>query len=176
MSQFKTDQSIMNKKEAAAYLGCSERAIERYVQSGKISCSYEKGKTRTVAVFTQSELDKIKYQSESVTPAYEQIAEPRQTATIAENELTIYHDEPVGVVEVGDISKLSAMVELLLVGQQLKASDKLVLTVDECHQLTGFPREMIKEAIANGELSAKKIGRSWRVKRSCLNAYIDEIL
>jgi excisionase family DNA binding protein len=176
MSWFKSDQGIMNKKEAAAYLGCSERAIERYVQSGKISCSYEKGKTRTVAVFTQSELDKIKYQSESVTPAYETIPEPRQTATLDENELTIYHDEPVGVVEVGDISKLSAMVELLLVGQQLKASDKLVLTVDECHQLTGLPREMIKEAIASGELAAKKIGRSWRIKRSCLDAYIDEIL
>jgi hypothetical protein len=35
---------------------------------------------------------------------------------------------------------------------------------------------MLKEAIASGQLSAKKIGRSWRIKRSCLNAYIDEIL
>jgi excisionase family DNA binding protein len=35
---------------------------------------------------------------------------------------------------------------------------------------------MIKEAIANGQLPAKKIGRSWRVKRSCLDAYIDDVL
>jgi hypothetical protein len=126
MSWLKSDQSIMNKKEAAEYLGCSERAIERYVKQGRISCSYEKGKTRTVAVFTQSELDKIKYQSESVTPAYETIPEPRQTATLDENELTIYHDEPVGVVEVGDISKLSAMVELLLVRQQLGIEPRYV--------------------------------------------------
>jgi excisionase family DNA binding protein len=34
----------MNKKEAAQYLGCSERAIERYVKAGKLSCTYEKGK------------------------------------------------------------------------------------------------------------------------------------
>ena len=176
MSWFKSDQNTMNKKEAAEYLGCSERAIERYVKSGKISCTYEKGKTRTVAVFQESELDKIKYESKVITPAYETIPEPRQTASIIENELTIYHDEPVGVVEVGDISKLSAMVELLLVGQQLKASDKLVLTIDECHQLTGFPKEMLKEAIASGQLPAKKIGRSWRVKRSCLDTYIDNIL
>jgi excisionase family DNA binding protein len=176
MSWFKTDQSTMNKKEAAAYLGCSERTIERHVKAGILSCTYEKGETSDIAVFQQSDLDKIKFKTKVVTPAYEQIAEPRQTATLDENELTIYHDEPVGVVEVGDISKLSAMVELLLVGQQLKASDKLVLTVDECHQLTGFPREMLKEAIASGQLPAKKIGRSWRVKRSCLNAYIDEIL
>ena len=167
----------MNKKEAAQYLGCSERAIERYVKAGKLSCTYEKGKTRDIAVFQQSELDKIKYESKVITPSYEQVVEPRQITTIDQDELTIYHDEPVGVVGVSDdISRLSAMVELLLNGQQLKASDKLVLTVDECHQLTGFPREMLKEAIASGQLPAKKIGRSWRVKRSCLDAYIDEIL
>ena len=176
MSWLKSDQSTMNKKEAAEYLGCSERTIERHVKSGNLSCTYEKGETNDIAVFEQSDLDRIKFKTKVVTPAYEQIAEPRQTATLDENELTIYHDEPVGVVEVGDISKLSAMVELLLVGQQLKASDKLVLTVDECHQLTGFPREMLKEAIASAQLPAKKIGRSWRIKRSCLNAYIDEIL
>lgn len=166
----------MNKKEAAQYLGCSERAIERYVKAGKLSCTYEKGKTRDIAVFQQSELDKIKYESKVITPAYEQVVEPRQITTIDQDELTIYHDEPVGVVEVGDISKLSAMVELLLVGQQLKASDKLVLTIDECHQLTGFPKEMLKEAIASSQLPAKKIGRSWRIKRSCLDTYIDNIL
>jgi excisionase family DNA binding protein len=167
----------MNKKEAAQYLGCSERAIERYVKAGKLSCTYEKGKTRDIAVFQQSELDKIKYESKVITPAYEQVVEPRQITTIDQDELTIYHDEPVGVVGVSDdISRLSAMVELLLNGQQLKASDKLVLTVDECHQLTGFPREMLKEAIASGQLPAKKIGRSWRVKRSCLDTYIDTVL
>ena len=44
----------MNKKEAAQYLGCSERAIERYVKAGKLSCTYEKGKTRDIAVFQQT--------------------------------------------------------------------------------------------------------------------------
>jgi hypothetical protein len=167
----------MNKKEAAQYLGCSERAIERYVKAGKLSCTYEKGKTRDIAVFQQSELDKIKYESKVITPAYEQVVEPRQITTIDQDELTIYHDEPVGVVGVSDdISRLSAMVELLLNGQQLKASDKLVLTVNECHQLTGFPLEIIKEAISSGQLKSKKIGRSWRITKISLESFISEIM
>jgi hypothetical protein len=112
-----------------------------------------------------------------ITPSYEQVVEPRQITTIDQDELTIYHDEPVGVVGVSDdISRLSAMVELLLNGQQLKASDKLVLTINECHQLTGFPLEIIKEAIASGQLKSKKIGRSWRITKISLESFISEIM
>ncbi|BAY66913.1 hypothetical protein NIES22_70570 (plasmid) [Calothrix brevissima NIES-22] len=41
----------MNKQEAADYLGVSVRTLERYVQPGKISVKYEKGKTRPTANF-----------------------------------------------------------------------------------------------------------------------------
>jgi hypothetical protein len=159
----------MNKKEAAQYLGCSERAIERYVKNGKLCCTYEKGKTRTIAVFTQSELDKIKYQTEAIKPAYETDLEPRQNSTEG-NELVVYEDEP------SDISRLSAMVELLLISQQVKPTDKLVLSIDDCHQLTKFPREMIKEAIASCQLKSKKIGRSWFVTKENLQKFIDEVM
>ncbi len=37
----------MNKQQAAEYLGVSVRALERYVQQGRISVKYEKGKTRS---------------------------------------------------------------------------------------------------------------------------------
>jgi predicted site-specific integrase-resolvase len=44
----------MNKQEAAEFLGVSVRALERYVQQGKISVRYEKGKTRPTANFSLS--------------------------------------------------------------------------------------------------------------------------
>ncbi|BAZ33616.1 hypothetical protein NIES4074_61300 (plasmid) [Cylindrospermum sp. NIES-4074] len=171
----------MNKKEAAKYLGCSERAVERYVQQGKISCRYEKGKTRSISVFDLEELQRFKGEGEAVRPA----VETRQTTTIDQSGLAIFHDEPVDivgvdgasdVVEVGDIGKLSAMVELLLHNQQLKPSEKLVLTIDDCRQLTGFSREILRDAIANGLLKARIIGKSWRVKRADLETYINEVL
>lgn len=178
----------MNKKEAAEFLECSERAIERYVKAGKLSCRYEKGKTRTIAVFDKSELERFKNEGEAVRPAFEVIEpELRQTTTVDQSGLTILEDEPVGivgiddvhdVVEIADMSRMSAMLELLLQNQnqQLKPSEKLVLNLDDCQQLTGFSREFLKDAIASGQLKAKKIGKSWRIKRSNLDAYIDEVL
>ncbi|MEA5554391.1 helix-turn-helix domain-containing protein [Anabaena cylindrica UHCC 0172] len=166
----------MNKKEAAEFLGCSERAIERYVKAGKISCRYEKGKTRSIAIFDQPELERFKNEGEAIRPAFEVYEEPRQTTTVEQSGLAILEDEPVGIVGVDDISRLSAMVELLLNGNQLKPNEKLVLTIDECHQLTGFPREMIRSAIASGQLLGKKIGKSWRVQRVNLEAYINEVM
>jgi excisionase family DNA binding protein len=166
----------MNKKEAAEFLNCSERAIERYVKAGKISCRYEKGKTRSVAVFDQSELEKLKGEGEAVRPAFE-VYEPesRQTTTVEDSGLAILHNEPVGIVGIDDISKLSAMVELLL-SNQIKVSDKLALNLNDCSQLTGFSKGILRKAIANGQLKSKIIGRSWRVKRADLEAYIDQVL
>lgn len=166
----------MNKKEAAEFLGCSGRAIERYVNAGKLSCRYEKGKTRSIAVFDQSELERFKGEGEAVRPAFEVYdPKPRQTTTVEQSGLAILEDESVGIVGIDDISKLSAMVELLL-NQQIKASDKLVLTLDDCSQLTGFSRGILREAIANGQLKSKIIGKSWRVKQADLEAYIDQVL
>jgi predicted site-specific integrase-resolvase len=39
----------MNKQQAAEFLGVSIRALERYVQQGRINVKYEKGKTRPTA-------------------------------------------------------------------------------------------------------------------------------
>ena len=50
----------MNKQEAAEYLGVSVRALERYVQQGRIGGHYEKGKTRPTLVFDAAELEAFK--------------------------------------------------------------------------------------------------------------------
>jgi hypothetical protein len=42
--------------------------------------------------------------------------------------------------------------------------------------LTGFPLEIIKEAIASGQLKSKKIGRSWRITKISLESFISEIM
>ena len=47
----------MNKKEAAAALGVSERTIERYVSEGKLHPTYRKGKTNKVADFSEEEIE-----------------------------------------------------------------------------------------------------------------------
>ncbi len=49
----------MNKQEAASFLGVSVRALERYVQQGRIGGRYEKGKTRPTLVFDKAELEGV---------------------------------------------------------------------------------------------------------------------
>jgi DNA-binding transcriptional MerR regulator len=58
----------MNKKEAAEYLDVSTRAIERYTKQGKLTVKYEKGKTRSIAIYDQAELERLK--EELNTPVY----------------------------------------------------------------------------------------------------------
>jgi excisionase family DNA binding protein len=168
----------MNKAEAAEYLECSVRAIERYVQQGKISCTYQKGKTRSIAVFNIEELNRLKEHTETVKPAFETIEQPRQTLTEDEQKLAIFNEQSSSIGEVdgvSDINKLASMVEVLLYNQQVKASDKLLLTIDECRQLTGLSRVTLRSAITNGELKSKIIGKSWRIKRADLEAYLEAL-
>ena len=51
-------------------------------------------------------------------------------------------------------------------------ADKLLLTLSEAQALTELSKGFLRDAINNGELKAKIIGRSWRVKRSDLDEYI----
>ncbi|GAB1538082.1 hypothetical protein NUACC21_07390 [Scytonema sp. NUACC21] len=69
----------MNKQQAADFLGVSVRALERYVQQGKISVRYEKGKTRPTANFDETELEAFK--EELYQPSYKPAVESRQNPT-----------------------------------------------------------------------------------------------
>ena len=51
--------------------------------------------------------------------------------------------------------------------------EKLLLTLPEVQALTGLSRETLREAIKQNELSAKIIGKAWRIKRSDLEDYIE---
>lgn len=170
----------MNKQEAADYLGVSIRALERYVQQGRISVTYEKGKTRPTAHFEPTELEAFKAELEQPTikPAFES----RQIATEPQSDIGKLRHHPGEIArfdEVGVIDKLSGIIELLIEKADshpvVPIADKLLLTIAEAQALTGLSREFLRDAIAAGELKAKQIGKSWRVKRSDLLEYVDKL-
>lgn len=187
----------MNKQEAADFLGVSVRALERYVQQGRISVKYEKGKTRPTANFEKAELEAFREElnQPTVKPAFEsrqtatdeirQISpegEYRQIATDQEQETGIAVQKPGEFTEFGEIAtvdKLASIIEgLLSQGEnqpKVPVADKLLLTMAEAQVLTGLSREFLKDAIASGELKAKLIGKGWRIKRSDLDEYVDKL-
>ncbi|BAZ71369.1 hypothetical protein NIES4106_61660 (plasmid) [Fischerella sp. NIES-4106] len=176
----------MNKQEAADYLGVSVRALERYVQQGRISVRYEKGKTRPTANFDQTELEafKVELNQPTIKPAVETRQtppniEPRQISTDQHQQTdkpVLYSGEISEFGEIGVIEKLSSIIESLLGRADnqptVPIADKLLLTMTEAQALTGLSRECLRDAINEGKLKAKMIGRSWRIKRSDLEKYV----
>lgn len=170
----------MNKQEASKFLGVSVRALERYVQQGRISVKYEKGKTRPTANFDQNELEAFKEElnQPTVKPAFEsrQITTEQQPQI---NKLVHNSGEIAEFGEIGVIDKLSSIIESLLGRGDnqpvVPIADKLLLTIAEAQALTGLSREFLREAINKGDLKAKVIGKGWRIKRSDLEAYIEKL-
>mgnify|MGYP001793565374 CR=1 FL=1 len=167
----------MNKKQAAEFLGVSVRAIERYTQQGRLTVRYEKGKTRPTANFDQTELEAFK--EELNQPTIKPAIKSRQIPTDVYDETDIV---PVNVAEFGDISivdRLAGMVEMLIARGNKKPTvpieAKILLTLDEAQQLTGLSKAYLRSAIEQGNLKGKQIGKSWRVKRSDLDDFVDEL-
>ena len=170
----------MNKKQAAEYLGVSVRALERYVQQGKLSVRYEKGKTRPTANFDQAELEAFK--ADLNQPTIKPAVETRQIATEFNDERHSSDIQPVNVADFGELTvvdRLAGMVEMLINRGDKKPTvpieSKILLTLDEARSLTGLSNQFLRDAIKQGSLNAKVIGKSWRIKRSELDQIVDNL-
>ncbi len=167
----------MNKKQAAEFLGVSVRALERYVQQGKISVKYSKGKTRPTANFDPTELEAFKLELNQ--PSYKPAVESRQIATDQHQQVDKLVHHSGEITAEGDlvvVEHLSSIIDALLANSVnhpgVPISAKLLLTLSEAQALTGLSREFLRDAIFQKKLAAVVIGRSWRIKRSDLENYI----
>ena len=170
----------MNKKEAAEFLGVSVRALERYVQQGKISVRYEKGKTRPTANFDQEELEAFK--TELNQPTIKPAVESRQITTEFNDGGRGSDIQPVTVTDFDELTvvdRLAGMVEMLINRKDKQPAvpieSKILLTLDEAQGLTGLSKGFLRDAIKQGNLNAKVIGKSWRIKRSDLDEFVEKL-
>jgi excisionase family DNA binding protein len=183
----------MNKKEAAEFLELSEKTVERYKSSGKLSARMKRivgadGKSRKVLDFNQSDLDRLKRElsgnvvfpelTDGHAQTETQTDTDRQTqldsANFANNELlTVGQTQTVNLFEV-IFKSLETISE-----RNLRASDrfqKLMLTVDEAAAVSGLPKVFLDRAIKkDGALKATKIGGRYRIKRQDLDEFINNL-
>ena len=166
----------MNKQEAAEFLGVSVRALERYVQQGRIGGHYEKGKTRPTLVFDKAELEVFKAELEQ--KLYKPAVEPSNLDN-PDTALARLSGNSVMQPESVESEHLSALIEALLEHQSSSSStpayQKLLLTLSEAQELTGLSRTILRDAIAQGKLKAKIIGRTWRIKYTDLERYVEKL-
>jgi excisionase family DNA binding protein len=172
----------MNKKEVAEFLDVGERAVERYVEQGRLSVSYEKGKTRPAPVYNDQEVRALK----------------------AELERKLYHKKPLVTRETANpdngeqtaLAPLSALPDFIQMiaatleqqarmiaavesktpqKEEAAVADKLILKLSEASALTGLSRATLREAITARKLKAQIIGHAWRIKRADLEAYVRKL-
>jgi excisionase family DNA binding protein len=171
----------MTKQEAADYLGCSVRQLERYTSENRIGVRYEKGRTRPSPVYEESEVAAFKAALE--TPVYRGVVTSAEAPPIESRQLATQSDG--GLSALSQAAQFEAMARVLAAAIHRNAdSEKRALTVpeiaakpllklDEAATLTGLSRATLRTAIAGGELEAKQIGRAWRIKRAALDRYIE---
>jgi excisionase family DNA binding protein len=167
----------MTKQEAAEYLGCSIRQLERYTTENRIGVRYEKGRTRPTPVYDESELQRFKEAQERTV--HRPVIEPMEPART----MTTQGDKNDGALSLlsqpGQIEVLSRMFASMAEASAAKheppgpeLGPKLLLTLAECQQLTGLSRAVLRGYIEEGKLKARRIGRAWRIKRADLEAFV----
>ncbi len=165
---------MLSKKEAAEYLNCSTRAVERYTASGKLPCVYIAGKYGKETRYNQEDLDQ--FRNELDIPSYQpEIIEPSTTRdTILPPDNSSLARVSEEGENLGDYEE-RFLLALEHLANRAPVGDKILLTLRESQQLTGLSREFLRSAIKEEELKAQKLGRAWRIKRRDLDIYIDNL-
>ncbi len=157
----------MNKEAAANELGISVRSLQRLVQSQKISVTYRRGESgKQEAIFNPEEIENYKLgrDAEIVKPA---VATTNDTALARSDATTSDTALARNVIE--------TIFNLGLQKPAVPIADKPLLKLDEAAALTGLSRQLLRQAIEDGNLKGKIIGRGFRVKRADLDAFITEL-
>jgi excisionase family DNA binding protein len=163
----------MNKQEACAFLGVSERSLARYAEQGKIEVVYTKGTRGNIAVYNDQDLEKLKTELQATTGV-----------RLAKDQLNSATSDKLATRPVANMAEFFSQLQshneafiasLLPQHHQVAIESKLTLNLQEAAQLSGLSRNHLREAIREKKLKAKIIGRGWRVKRSDLETYIQKM-
>ncbi len=135
----------MNKKEVSLFLGRSTRLVEQYVSEGKLGeVTYVRGKTGDQAEYNRLAVEKLKVELQSPNPSVDNTSPEEPYAEDLRGLLSILLEETRS--------------------QSVRTSEKLLLNINDCRLLTGLSDSSLKNAIKNGTLKAKIIGRAYKVR------------
>jgi excisionase family DNA binding protein len=191
---------MLNKVEAAEYLGCTTRTLERHIKDKKIGVTYQQSKFGEIAMFDPEDLEDFKQgktgtRTTRIVPAapYEPaefIDEPTpeeqgQIVPASPQKDLIYRPSseslPLGMgVLIAPIDNWFDRVVQAIdnLGNRRTITElrsKPLVTLDEAQIITGLSREILMDAIKNGQLPTRIMGKAYRIKQADIDRYISEI-
>ena len=185
---------MLDKKQAAEYLGVTTRTLERHAKEGKLSVRYEQSQFGEIAMFDPEELENFREakQISRIKPTIEP-DQPKQIDRLINPQSQIVRSPQTELFKPQQPETTFSITALIaplgaLFGNLTRAIDnhgsrvsttelrsKLLLTLDEAQTITGLSREILQEAIKNGELPSKMMGRAYRIKTQDLERYIADL-
>lgn len=155
----------MNKKEAAAYLGRSTRAVERAVAAGKLGVRYNKERHGYAAVFDPSEVRRYRMEIEDPFPRRPHVEPPVPMTPVAP------YTQPTQILR-GFAGTLEARPSC---APSVSVVDKITLSLAEASALSGLSEDFLLQAIRDKQLKAFKHGLEWRIKRADLDVFVRDL-
>ncbi len=183
-------EKLLSKKEAADFLGISERTLQNVLAQKKIGHQLEKVKTGHKIVFQFGELERFKRDRDAERaqieakqfPAVQHLSQDQDLQRVEKRGDARVQSLAI-LPNATQMEALGRLIETMLQRQPQQEekidstllATKLVLTLNECRALTSFSQGTLKAAINDGKLKAQKIGRGWKVKRSDLDKYVENL-
>jgi excisionase family DNA binding protein len=159
----------MNKKEASEFLGVSTRLVEKYASEGRLGeVTYVRGRTGKQAEYDRQAVEKLKAVLDT----------PDTAIATRTPDARLFAAHLVEILERREQANIEAIRGLLNEGSNkprsasIRISEKTLLTINDCRLLTGLSRQLLRQAIEDGKLKGRIIGRAYRVKREDLDRYI----
>jgi excisionase family DNA binding protein len=187
---------MLDKKQAAEYLGVTTRTLERHAKEGKLSVRYEQSQFGEIAMFDPEELENFREgkQISRIKPTIEpERTEPIDRPPNSQSQIARSPQTPTELFNPQQSETTFGIAALMaplgaLFGNLTRAIDnhgsrvsttelrsKLLLTLDEAQAITGLSRDLLQEAIKNGELPSKMMGKAYRIKTQDLERYIADL-
>jgi excisionase family DNA binding protein len=162
----------MNKKEAAEYLGISERGVQRAAERGELSVRMERGRRGDVAVYDADEVRRLKAKRDA-----ERATMRPAVYDSGEHTAATVNTDGQGSAQLALIGGNGGEALAMLIRETVTATVEAVntspvlLTLIEAAQVTGLSVDALRRAIKAGALDGRKIGRGYKVRPAEARAY-----
>jgi excisionase family DNA binding protein len=162
---------MLNKQQAAEYLGISTRTLMREVSNGRLTVRYEPGATSEVAMFDEQELENLKNERQV----------PKVKPTVVQSGSDLVDQTPTNQIAQNSGGFLAPLIAPFrdfserLFSSPALLQGKMLVTLNEAQVITGLSRDTLMTAIKSGELESRIMGKAYRIKRKELERYVDDL-
>jgi len=166
----------MNKREAAEFLGKTERAVERYAVSGRLSVRYKPGKTRPVADYDEGELVKLKHDLDNPSDVRPLVTSPAAAdSPTPTNAVQLRQTASDALERQGSAEGMQTFALMVADALQSSQAPKMLLTLTDAAEVSGLSASHLLDAIHSEQLDGRKIGRGFKIRPADLQEYAKRV-